>query len=193
MKLTPTQVLYADAALSLLARDGLAGVSYRTVAAVSGKSIGAVQKAFASKGEMLRAMFSRMREIASAPAIGEPGRPRLDEWLTDLSIQLLPLDEKRRTRADVAAAFEEVALTDRTIGEAIRAEDAETIERVASLVERAVREGEVRAVDPILVATLWLTLLEGWTQRLRLNPRPENEVRAEVRAALALLLRRAED
>jgi len=37
----------ADAALRILGRDGIAAVSFRAVAAESGWSLGAVQKAFA--------------------------------------------------------------------------------------------------------------------------------------------------
>lgn len=61
MSLTPRQAELADAVLGLIAREGIAGVSYRAVAAESGWSLGAVQKAFPSKGEMLSAAFARLR------------------------------------------------------------------------------------------------------------------------------------
>jgi len=76
MMLTPRQAGFADAALRLLAREGMASVTFRTVAAEAGMSLGAVQKAFPSKDVMLRVMFARLRETSAGPAQqGSAGPP----------------------------------------------------------------------------------------------------------------------
>ena len=61
MDLSPRQAEFADAALRLVARDGLSAVTFRSLAAEAGMSLGAVQKAFPSKEQLLRAMFGRLR------------------------------------------------------------------------------------------------------------------------------------
>ena len=57
------------------------------------------------KDVMLRAMFSRLRDSAAAPALAlaEPGRPTLRGWLMELMVATLPLDEARRA-ADLVGA-----------------------------------------------------------------------------------------
>ena len=72
MELTPRQAEFSDAALRLLAREGWPPVSFGTVAAEAGMSLGAVQKAFASKNDLLSAMFSRLRRTGYGPIGVEP-------------------------------------------------------------------------------------------------------------------------
>jgi AcrR family transcriptional regulator len=72
--LAPRQAELADAALRILSRDGIAAVSYRAVATESGWSLGAVQKAFASRTEMDAAMLERMRTTAVVTPPGGDGR-----------------------------------------------------------------------------------------------------------------------
>lgn len=50
---------FAEAALRIVARDGLAAVSFRAVATESGWSLGAVQRAFASNHDLLAATLAR--------------------------------------------------------------------------------------------------------------------------------------
>lgn len=189
MPLTPRQSEFADAALRLLARDGMSSVTFRTVAAESGLSVGAVQKAFPSKDAMLTAMFARMREAAATGAMGEPGRPTLPAWLTDLLVSVLPLDAPRRAAELQASAFAERAAYDPAIGDAIAASDHELTGLIASLVRRAIGEGEVpRGVDPDAVARLWLALAQGLASQLLYDPRPEADVRRDARLAIGGLL-----
>ncbi|HZK05225.1 MAG TPA: TetR/AcrR family transcriptional regulator [Actinomycetaceae bacterium] len=180
MDLTPRQSEFADAALRVLAAGGMASVTFRSVAAEAGMSPGAVQKAFPSKDVMQHAMFHRMRERASAPAMGEPGRPDLRRWLVDLMMVVLPLDDARRAAELQASGFAERAAYDSSIGGAIAASDRELTARIALLVRRGMAEGEVADVDPDMVARAWFALGEGLSTQLLYDPRPEDDVRAFV-------------
>lgn len=70
MSLTVRQSELADVALAIVAREGMAAVTFRAVAAESGWSLGAVQKAFRAKDELVRAMFIRLRERGASPSPG---------------------------------------------------------------------------------------------------------------------------
>lgn len=177
MELTPRQSEFADAALRLLAREGMASVSFRTVAGEAGMSLGAVQKAFPSKDVMLRVMFSRLRETASQQALVEPGRPTLRGWLVDLMVSVLPLDGPRRAAELQGAAFAERAAFDQVIAAAVAASDDELREAIAGLVRRAHTEGEVpTSVDPDAAAWAVLAFMQGMASQLLYDPASEDAV-----------------
>lgn len=187
--LTPRQEELADTVLVLMARDGLPGVSFRTVAAESGWSLGAVQKAFPTKEAMLEAAFGRLRESAAPLGSTEPGRPTLIAWLEALMIALLPLDEARMASQRQGDAFAQYALTAPDIAQAIAASDAEVRGLVAALIGRARVEGEVaETVKPDAAAWAILALLQGVATQLLYDPMPEDAVREKLTAALTLLL-----
>lgn len=189
VELTSRQEQFADAALALLAREGMAAVTFRAVAAEAGWSLGAMQKAFATKAELDRAMFSRLRESGVALPPTEPGRPTLRGWLVELFLSVMPLDERRRALELQGAAFAERAAYDARIGAAIAASDGEIRESIARLVRRAQGEGEVAAgVDPQAVAVLMLALAQGLATQLLYEPRPEDAVRELLSRAVGALL-----
>ena len=180
MELTPRQAEFADAGLRLLARDGMAAVSFRTVAAEAGMSLGAVQKAFPSKAVMLASMFSRLRATASAPVLADPGRPTLRAWLVTLMVAVLPLDEARRAAELQGAAFAERAAFDPDIAAAIATSDDEMRTGLAQLVQRAQSEGEVdESVDPDAAAAALLALMQGMATQLLYDPKPEAAARRQ--------------
>lgn len=190
MELTPRQAEFADAALRLLARDGLSQVSFRTVAAEAGMSLGAVQKAFPSKDVMLRAIFARLRETASSPALASPGRPTLRSWLVELMISVLPLDQPRRDAELQGAAFVERAAFDPEIGSAVAESDRELRAGIARLVLRAKGEGEVPAsVDPEATAWAVLTFMAGLSSQLLYDPLPCDAVINQCQHVVDALLR----
>lgn len=191
MEMTSRQAEFADAALRVLARAGMAAVSFRTVAAEAGMSLGAVQKAFPSKDMMLRAMFARLREIASAPALAEPGRPSLHAWLVELMVSVLPLDEPRRTAELQGVAFCERAAFDPLLAEAVTASDHELRAALAALVTRARAEGEVSdAVDADAVAWAVLAFMQGMASQLLYDPATEAAVRRQCQRVVDALLPR---
>ena len=188
MQLTPRQAEFADAALRLVAREGMGSVSFRAVAAESGMSLGAVQKAFATKDEMQGAMFQRMRATAAAPALGEPGRPTLLAWLTGLTLAILPLDAERRAAQLQAAAFADRAAFDPALSAVIAEGDHELMGNIARLIGRGIMEGEVDSgADPGATARAWLAYVQGLATQLLYDERELSAVEADVRYTLARL------
>lgn len=191
VELTPRQTELADAALRLLAREGMPAVTFRAVAAESGWSLGAVQKAYASKSALLAAMFARLREAAQPRVTTEPGRPTLHEWLVGLFLSIMPLDERRRDLQLQGSAFTQRAAYDPAVAAAMSLSDNEIRGLLGGLVRRAQGEGEVsRELDPDDVAWQFLALAEGVSAQLIYEPQPTAVVRARVATAVDRLLRR---
>lgn len=189
MSLTPRQAELADAVLGLIAREGIAGVSYRAVAAESGWSLGAVQKAFPSKGEMLSAAFARLRAQSGPTPTAPPGVPTVREWLVQLLLGILPLDDARRAAQRQGDAFAQHALTDPSVAAAIAESDAQIRGLIAGLIARSRAAGEPGSpVDPDTAAWAVLALAQGLAAQLLYAPEPEDTVRTRVDAALAALV-----
>jgi AcrR family transcriptional regulator len=181
----------ADAALRILARDGMAAVTFRAVAAESGWSLGAVQKAFATKAELDASVLQRLRETSVTMPPGEPGRPTLRGWLVELALAVLPLDQARREATIRGAAFAERAAFDESIGRTVAEGDAVIRGLVARLVSRARSEGEVSTdLDPDHVAWAFLALISGAATQLLYDPASEADVRARMDDAIRGLLSR---
>lgn len=192
MELTSRQQAYADAGLAVMARDGMGAVSYRSVAAEAGMSLGAVQKSFATKDELLQAMLARFRAAAAAPAVAVPSQPTLVDWLVALTLQILPLNERSRRQEIVATGFGNLAHINQAFSLALRTEDAELVGRIASLIGRAIAEGEIQPVDPTRAARIWLALVQGYGSQLLYDPRTTDAVEEELHIALSALFRRAD-
>ncbi len=91
----------ASALLRLAAREGLAAVSVRSVAAESGVSAGAVQKYFPSKEDMILLALELTEDRLERRYAALPENADIGEYLR----QSLPLDEERREEAIVLTAF----------------------------------------------------------------------------------------
>ncbi len=187
--LTDRQIEFADAALGIIAREGMAGLSFRSVAAESGWSLGAVQKAFPSKERMLSAAFARLRAREAPVPAGEPGRPTLRGWLVELLVGILPLDDTRIQVQRQGDAFAQYALTDPQIAAAIAASDDEIRGLLASLVRRAVTEGEIApGIDADAVAWAIFALAQGLAAQLLYQPQPEHAVRERLETVIGSIL-----
>ncbi|WP_052460807.1 TetR/AcrR family transcriptional regulator [Microbacterium gorillae] len=190
MTYSARQLELADAGLALTARSGLAAVTFRTVAAESGWSVGAVQKAFATKDALLSAMFARLRERDQPLPEAPPGQPTVTEWLTELFVLMMPLDPERRTAYVLGAAFGERVPFDDAIAAAVRASDAEIEARIAALIGLAKSTGEAGSgVDPVSIAAAYLALATGCATRLLATHEPEDVVRERATAWISALLR----
>ena len=180
---------FADATLRVVVRDGLAGVSYRTVAAESGWSLGAVQKAFPTKRELLGAALRRTRALVPDQIGSAPGRPTLRSWLVELVLATLPLDEQRRRVVLVGMAFADRAPYDASIARSLADGDAEIRGNLQLLFRRAVHEGELDpSIDHEHLARLILSLAAGLAGQLLYDDMPGDEVRALVEMAIGALL-----
>lgn len=190
MELSARQEQLVDAALRIVARDGLPAASFRAVAAEAGCSLGAVQKAFPSRDMLISAAFSRLRERAVPLPEGEPGRPTLHAWLVDLLISILPLDEDRRAAQRQGDAFAQWALTKPAVAVGIAESDQRIRALLASLVERARSEEEIPAhVEPDVTSWAVLALGQGLASQLLYAPETESEIKVRLDSALGALLR----
>ena len=143
MKLTDRQRELAEVALGIVAAEGMAAVTFRSVAAASGWSLGAVQKAFAAKDEMYAAMFATLRATEGVGPRNPPGQPTVQAWLTELVLTILPLDDRTRALTIQGAAFAERAAQDSAVGAAIATSDHELRGLLAALIAKGQADGEI--------------------------------------------------
>ena len=189
MELSERQIELADAGLRVLARHGLSGVSFRAIAAESGWSLGAVQKAFPSKDDLLAAMVHRMRITAATAAFVDPGHPTLRKWLTDLLVSLQPMDDQRRNTMLRAIAFDHIAHHNQVIARAIAASDAILRRNIVSLMHKAQNSGELSPeIDVDATARVYLAMAEGMASQLLYDPIPADDARRHADYAVARLL-----
>lgn len=180
----------ADAALRIVMRDGLSGVTFRSVATESGWSLGAVQKAFTTKQELLGAVVQRAQERVDTSAQLAPGMPDLRTWLVELMLRMLPLDEPRRAAVLVGAAYADRAGVDPALAASLSGRDSAVRGQLAALFARTRTTGEhqSRLSDGDL-ARSYLALATGLSTQLLYEPRPEPDLRREIHDVLTALLR----
>ena len=186
----------AEAIHRIAAREGLEGASVRVVAAEAGLSVGAVQREFATKDELLHfalrtsvddvsARFSRIR-------IG-PSQLTVAEGLRQVLLDLLPTDDHRRAQARIWAAFYARAAVDPAFAEVLAELDAWTRENLLNALGYARGQGELGELsagqDLTALAELLMVVIDGlWLTCARL---PEDAdlapQRAAVEAAVALV------
>lgn len=189
MDLTDRQHELAGVALDLVAREGMAAVTFRSVAAASGWSLGAVQKAFASKEEMYAAMFATLRSSSGVGPRHAPGEPSVHAWLTELVVSILPLDEQRRALTLQGQAFADRAAFDPSVGQAIAASDQELRGLLTSLIRKGQGDGEIPdTVNAATAAWAVLALAQGLASQLLYDPSSTRTVTARVRSAVSGLL-----
>ncbi|MGI8457086.1 MAG: TetR/AcrR family transcriptional regulator [Propionibacteriaceae bacterium] len=180
---------YTEAALRIVTRDGLPAVSFRTVAAESGWSLGSVQKAFPTKNDLLAATLAHAQQRVVGQVGPEPGRPTLFGWLVDLVLATLPLDDERRSAVLIGVAFSDRAPFDSDIAASLAAWDTELRDRLCLLFARAQHEGELSlVVDRGRLARSVLALAAGLATQLLYDPAPPSEVEATVAQAIGSLL-----
>ncbi|WP_075743489.1 MULTISPECIES: TetR/AcrR family transcriptional regulator [Actinoalloteichus] len=158
------RTLIADALMRVAAERGVEAVSLRHVAAEAGVTSGMVQHYFRSKDEMMTFAMEVIREkvavrlTADAPGGDAP----VTELVRRLLVQLLPLDEARRTEGRVALAFLAYAAGRPEIGAAVRTDNARLQLLVADHLRAAQAAGQVRAdLEPAHAARALTALVEG--------------------------------
>lgn len=179
----------ADAALRVVSREGLSALSFRTLAAEAGCSLGAVQKAFASKDEILAAVVAEAQRNVTSTLSNEPGRPTLHQWLIELVLATLPLDAGRRSATIIGVALSDRAPFDAELAQSLRTADDDLRSKLALLTGRAIAEHEVHAsVKPQLFARSLVAFMAGLAGQLLYDPQPEEQVRELVEATVNGLL-----
>lgn len=168
-----------NAALAILADEGLAALSMRSVAATARVSLAQVQYYFRTKAELVDAAF----EHASGEFLDtlhtvddEPSVERLRSviWLW------LPLDDDRTKRARIWLAYAAAAATDRGRAAAAARLDADLREWFGQQLAALRHHGQVHAdVDPDTAAAQLLALIDGLTVHLLMLPADARQGLAE--------------
>jgi AcrR family transcriptional regulator len=175
----PARQRLLDALVNLTASQGLDGVSIREVAAAAGVSIGTVQYHCHNKDQML----------VSAP-ISTPDE-KIGSRLNRALLELLPLDEVRRTESRVYLAFAARAAVVPSLAKVQHTFLTELRDQCAAALQAARKAGETRSdVDPDQAAAGIAALVDGLLVHLLTDPTglPEEEAVDVLRAHLSTLL-----
>lgn len=124
-----------EALIRVVARDGFAGVSVRSVAAEAGVSAGTVQYHFPARAEMIRSAMEQISATVEQRLTLAPRRGDVQTWTRQLLLDLLPLDAERFREHAVWLAFIAHARTDPDLARLKR----RTNERLLELYVRIVR------------------------------------------------------
>lgn len=95
-----------------MAREGVAGVSVRAVAAEAGVSGGTVQHHFPTRAQMLHFAMELLAERFTQRLVAMPRTGPIPDWTRAILLELLPLNEERRREFRVWLAFTTHAHTD---------------------------------------------------------------------------------
>jgi AcrR family transcriptional regulator len=181
---------FGRAALQVIARDGLGGLTMGTVAKQAGTSVGLVQHYFSSKDELL--LFAH-RRVAS----------RFDSWLESIKLdgpvgpvvyeallRLLPLDRERRDDMRVRLAFSAAGANDPRLAEYQAERHNYLRRRLAQAIDRAQNHGEVATdVDSKIAAIILAALVTGLGSQMITDPKrlPPSVAVAALRSHLSSL------
>jgi AcrR family transcriptional regulator len=180
---------FADAALRIVERDGLTALSFRSVAAESGWSLGAVQKVFATKQDLLQSTLERAQAKVTSSVSSRPAQPDLQTWLCDLVLETLPLDTHRRAAVIVGVAFSDRAPFDEAIARELRTQTATMRAQLTRLFEWRRSEGELQArLGDESLARAVLAFAGGLASELLYTPSTDAEVSTLVSATILALL-----
>ncbi|MGD7705431.1 TetR/AcrR family transcriptional regulator [Microlunatus sp. Y2014] len=149
-----------DAAMRVLARDGLPALTFRSVAVEAGVSPGRVQHYARTGKGLITLTFRRFRELTQErvrESVGSVPSPTPIDVVEATLQALIPHGDQDRTLLHVAAAVELHALTDPGLAEELRGGRAELIRFLAEQVGR--EWSGKRSVDPLALSRAATTLL----------------------------------
>lgn len=172
---------FVDAALRVIVREGAAGLSYRGVALEAGWSVGAMQKAFPRKTDLLLAVLRRIVEASAAGLHLERGRPSARAWLVAVFMSAMPLDEPRTNFVRIASAIAEVAPFDPELAAAMISHEREYRVLLEKFLDDVAATGEIPAgLDHQRIVRILFCLSGGMQTRQLYEPLPAAEVEAMV-------------
>jgi AcrR family transcriptional regulator len=142
-----------DAALGLFAARGYHGVAIPEIAAAAGVAAGTIYRHFASKDELVNAVYRRAKQQVIAQVLdGLPGAGPVRGQFHELWQRLRGF----ATAAPVAFAFLELHHHGDYLDRASRALEVEALLPVARFLDGAATAGQVRAILPqALMAMVW--------------------------------------
>jgi AcrR family transcriptional regulator len=132
----------AEAVWRVIARDGVAEVSIRAVAAESGWSSGALRHYFATRGELLAFACEQVTDRATARIRGLDPPGTLREQVRAVLLEVMPLDAERRIEASISFSFLALGLGDPALAEVHRRQYAALYELCRHLAAQLTDGGE---------------------------------------------------
>ncbi|MFD6276941.1 TetR/AcrR family transcriptional regulator [Streptomyces sp. NPDC060209] len=183
----------ADAVCTLIARSGMEAVSLRDVAAQAEVSMGAVQRCFRTKEDMLLFALEHISRHVTERAglrIAAASRPQaastlLSHTLTEIAL----LDEESATRARVWLAFATRAPAGEKLAAVLHDTYAELHDLIAWLIRYGQSTREVpQHLDPDREAHTLLALADGLTVHVLAGHHSPATARAVLRRGVDQLL-----
>lgn len=177
----------ADAALSIIARDGLENATFRAVAQERGLSLGAIQHSFSDQAQLRQCVVGRFiqkvadrLEALDVCLAQHAQNSSCLEAVSSLLFELLPLNKEREAEARIWESFAHASLIDAQIAPLFQQLDgalnAFCVGLIAQLKENfAIKE----EFDDSLEGTRLQALLDGLTLSLLIEPSDENRSLAQ--------------
>jgi AcrR family transcriptional regulator len=152
-----------DAAITVIARDGLDALSIRRVASQAGVAIGTVQYHHPTRADLVVAALQRTADRQQVRAMRAPRQPTIIATLVTRLSKLLPRDDASREEAIVWVALAAAAGRDTLVGTHQRRIVTRTIADIAALLDRATRTGELpNGTDTSDLAERVHTVVDGY-------------------------------
>jgi AcrR family transcriptional regulator len=154
--------LFAAAALAVISREGLEGLTMRAVAKEAGFTTGALTHYFQSKDEVLIAVSEYGAEVVRPPMDAAASGLSARAALRDLFHTILPTSTAMKAQWRFWLAFWERAAHSPRVQRVMRERYVEYVGRVSGVIKRAQAQGEVEtAVDAERVARELVALVDG--------------------------------
>lgn len=167
----------AEAALRVLARDGLAGLSVRNVAAEAGIATASLRRAFPEQDALRRFCLEHIRQNATRRIERVRGEGRIA--VLAVLEELLPLDEERRIELTAHLQLGALALSSGQLRPVLLEFNGAIGELCVRLIAELGRAGEFRAgADAPAEADRLHALVDGVALHLLWEDGPEERRRA---------------
>jgi len=155
----------------IIEHEGVDAVTLRRVAAEQGLANGAVKPYFASKDELLQAAYERAFERTNERAVAAIGAVRGIEAVRRLCLEIMPLDEERRTEARIVVAFWERAVGNDRMATVYRRHTRQWMAELERRLAEGRADGQVTTADSdaeIVDQLVWM--MTGLQAMSRLAP-----------------------
>lgn len=184
------RAIIVESVWRLTAQGGIEAVTMRHVAAAAGMSLGQVQHYFSTKNELLSFAYDQVGEQVAArisqrddPASDEEPEPR--QFVHNVLIEMLPLDEDRSLEAHVGLAFLARAAAEPDLAAQLRKRHAELQDFIVDQLRRGQRGGTVPVhLDPAREARTLLAVLDGLTAHVLIGHHSPSDAEHALEAHL---------
>jgi AcrR family transcriptional regulator len=184
----------AEALWRVLARDGLEGVTMRSVAAEAGRTRGIIEHYFESKEDLLMSACRLARERALAQVVYHHEQLVGREALRTVMLEDMALHGSRREAAGIWFGLLSAAARNRAIAAELALFDSDVTVVLAEIMREMIDRGEAAAdLDPEAEARSLLAFNIGINLSVMMQPDvfSDEAVEAEVEGFLARLTRPA--